>query len=102
MVVVTGASAGVGRAVVRRFARDGARIGLLARGQDGLEGARRDVEAAGGRALALAVDVANWDEVDARPSGSSAISGRSTSGSTMQWLRCSRRFARCVRKSTGA
>ncbi len=65
MVVVTGASAGVGRAVVRRFARDGARIGLLARGRDGLEGARRDVEAAGGRALALAVDVAKWDEVDA-------------------------------------
>jgi NAD(P)-dependent dehydrogenase (short-subunit alcohol dehydrogenase family) len=62
---VTGASAGVGRAVVRRFARDGARIGLLARGRDGLEGARRDVEAAGGRALPLVVDVANWDEVDA-------------------------------------
>jgi NADP-dependent 3-hydroxy acid dehydrogenase YdfG len=43
-VVVTGASAGVGRAVVRRFARDGARIALLARGIDGLEAAGRDVE----------------------------------------------------------
>jgi NADP-dependent 3-hydroxy acid dehydrogenase YdfG len=35
-VVVTGASAGVGRAVVRRFAQEGAHIGLLARGMDGL------------------------------------------------------------------
>jgi NAD(P)-dependent dehydrogenase (short-subunit alcohol dehydrogenase family) len=65
VVVVTGASAGVGRAVVRRFARDGARIGLLARGADGLEGARRDVEALGGRALVLPADVSRWDEVDA-------------------------------------
>ncbi|MBA3321702.1 MAG: SDR family NAD(P)-dependent oxidoreductase, partial [Pyrinomonadaceae bacterium] len=44
VVVITGASAGVGRAVVRRFAREGAHIGLLARGPDGLEGARREVE----------------------------------------------------------
>ncbi len=65
MVVVTGASAGVGRAVAQRFARDGAHLGLLARGRDGLEGARRDVEAAGGRALAIPTDVADWDAVDA-------------------------------------
>ena len=65
MVVITGASAGVGRAVVRRFARDGARIGLLARGQDGLDAARREVEEAGGRALAIPTDVADWDAVDA-------------------------------------
>ena len=64
VVVVTGASAGVGRAVVRRFARDGACIGLLARGPEGLEGARRDVEAAGGRALILPTDVADWRQVD--------------------------------------
>ncbi|MGH7449105.1 MAG: SDR family NAD(P)-dependent oxidoreductase, partial [Longimicrobiales bacterium] len=38
VVVITGASAGVGRATARRFARQGARIGLLARGADGLEG----------------------------------------------------------------
>jgi NAD(P)-dependent dehydrogenase (short-subunit alcohol dehydrogenase family) len=62
---VTGASAGVGRAVVRRFAREGAWIGLLARGRDGLEGARREVEDAGGRALVLPTDVAEWDQVDA-------------------------------------
>ena len=53
VVVVTGASAGVGRAIVREFAQHGASIGLLARGRDGLEGARREVEAAGGRALVL-------------------------------------------------
>jgi len=64
VIVVTGASAGVGRAVVRRFAREGADIALLARGEDGLEGARRDVEEAGGRALVLPTDVARWDEVD--------------------------------------
>ena len=44
VVVITGASAGVGRATVREFARRGAWIGLLARGKDGLEGARREVE----------------------------------------------------------
>ncbi|HJQ68629.1 MAG TPA: SDR family oxidoreductase [Blastocatellia bacterium] len=65
VVVITGASAGVGRATARAFARRGARVGLLARGRDGLEGARRDVEAAGGRALVLPADVANADEVEA-------------------------------------
>ena len=45
VVVITGASAGVGRAVARAFAREGASIGLLARGRDGLEGARREIEA---------------------------------------------------------
>ena len=61
VVVVTGASAGVGRAVVREFARQspGVRIGLLARNEDGLEGARREVEAAGGEALVLLTDVAD-------------------------------------------
>jgi NAD(P)-dependent dehydrogenase (short-subunit alcohol dehydrogenase family) len=68
VVVITGASAGVGRAVVRRFARDGARIGLLARGHDGLAAARREVEEAGGRALAIPTDVADWDAVDAAAS----------------------------------
>jgi NAD(P)-dependent dehydrogenase (short-subunit alcohol dehydrogenase family) len=59
VVVVTGASAGVGRAVVRRFARAGADVALIARGQAGLEAARAEVEAAGGRALALSVDVSD-------------------------------------------
>ena len=47
VVVVTGASAGLGRAIARHFGRKGARVGLLARGVDGLEGAKREIEAAG-------------------------------------------------------
>ncbi len=65
VVVVTGASAGVGRAVVREFAREGAALGLLARGEGGLEAARREVEAAGSRALAVSTDVADADAVEA-------------------------------------
>ena len=65
VVVITGASAGVGRATAREFAGRGARIGLLARGTDGLEGARREVEEAGGRALALPTDVADAEQVEA-------------------------------------
>src|ERR671936_409435 len=65
VVVVTGASAGVGRATVRRFAKAGAHIGLLARGRDGLEAARREVEEVGGRAVAIPTDVANADAVEA-------------------------------------
>src|SRR2546425_98083 len=64
VVVITGASAGVGRATVRAFARQGADIGLLARGVDGLEAARREVEAAGGRAIAIPTDVADADGVE--------------------------------------
>jgi NAD(P)-dependent dehydrogenase (short-subunit alcohol dehydrogenase family) len=65
VVVVTGASAGVGRAAVRAFAAKGADVALLARGVDGLEGARREVEAAGGRALVCPLDVADADAVEA-------------------------------------
>lgn len=65
VVVVTGASAGNGRAIVREFAKRGAHIGLLARGHAGLEGARRDVEAAGGKALVIPTDVADPDQVEA-------------------------------------
>jgi NAD(P)-dependent dehydrogenase (short-subunit alcohol dehydrogenase family) len=65
VVVITGASAGVGRATARAFAREGAQIALLARGNDGLEGACADVEAAGGKGLALPTDAANADEVEA-------------------------------------
>jgi NAD(P)-dependent dehydrogenase (short-subunit alcohol dehydrogenase family) len=65
VVVVTGASAGVGRATARAFAEEGARVALLARGSDGLEGARREVEAAGGQALVVPTDVADPDQVEA-------------------------------------
>ncbi|MDT0576685.1 SDR family oxidoreductase [Croceicoccus sp. F390] len=64
VIVVTGASAGVGRAVVRRFAQDGAAIGLIARGHDGLQGAADDVTAAGGTPLILPLDVADAAAVD--------------------------------------
>jgi short-subunit dehydrogenase len=64
-VVITGASAGVGRATVRKFARHGAQIGLLARGIDGLKAAQREVEKLGGKALVIPTDVANAEEVEA-------------------------------------
>ena len=64
VVVVTGASAGLGRAIVRAFARQGAHVGLLARGRDGLEGARREVEALGGQALVLPTDVSDAAQVE--------------------------------------
>jgi NAD(P)-dependent dehydrogenase (short-subunit alcohol dehydrogenase family) len=63
VVVITGASAGVGRALTLAFARVGARLALLARGAGGLEGARRDAENAGAHALAIRVDVADADAV---------------------------------------
>jgi NAD(P)-dependent dehydrogenase (short-subunit alcohol dehydrogenase family) len=64
-VVITGASAGIGRATAIEFARWGARVALLARGADGLEGARRDVEAAGGTPLVIPCDVADCAQVEA-------------------------------------
>src|SRR5689334_3694120 len=64
VVVITGASAGVGRATAQAFARRGARIALIARGRKGLEGARRDVESLGGEAIALPLDVSDHDAVD--------------------------------------
>src|SRR3954451_5005429 len=65
VVVITGASGGVGRAAAVAFGRRGAHVGLLARGRGGLEGARRDVEAAGGRGLVLPTDVSDPDQVEA-------------------------------------
>jgi NAD(P)-dependent dehydrogenase (short-subunit alcohol dehydrogenase family) len=64
-VVVTGASAGVGRAAAKAFGAQGDRVALIARGQEGLDGAARDVECAGGRALTLPCDVADAGAVDA-------------------------------------
>ncbi|HEX7102971.1 MAG TPA: SDR family oxidoreductase, partial [Nitrolancea sp.] len=64
VVVITGASAGVGRATVQEFARHGARIGLIARNKDRLEAAKREVETLGGEALVLPLDVADAKKVD--------------------------------------
>lgn len=63
-VVVTGSSAGLGRAIAREFGKHGAQVALLARGVDGLEGAKREVEAAGGKALVLPTDVADSAKVE--------------------------------------
>ena len=64
VVVITGASAGVGRATARAFGREGASIGLIARGVDALAVAQREIESAGGRALVLPLDVADWEAMD--------------------------------------
>jgi NAD(P)-dependent dehydrogenase (short-subunit alcohol dehydrogenase family) len=64
VVVVTGGTAGVGRATVRELARRGASVGILARGVEGLDAARDEVEALGARALAIKTDVANPAEVE--------------------------------------
>ena len=64
-IVVTGASAGVGRATARAFGARGDRIALLARGEDGLNAARREVEEAGGTGLPIPTDVADPDQVEA-------------------------------------
>ena len=65
IVVVTGASAGLGRAIVRAFAQEGAHVGLIARGREGLEGARREVEELGGKAVMYRADVADAAQVEA-------------------------------------
>jgi NAD(P)-dependent dehydrogenase (short-subunit alcohol dehydrogenase family) len=64
-VVVTGASAGLGRAIAIEFAKRGARIGLVARGRRGLEGAAEDVRRAGGAPLILEADVSDAEAVEA-------------------------------------
>jgi short-subunit dehydrogenase len=74
-VLVTGASAGVGRAVARAFGDRGASVALLARGADGLGAAAKDVDAAGGRGLAIRCDVADADEVEGAAAQAEAALG---------------------------
>jgi short-subunit dehydrogenase len=64
VVVVTGASAGVGRATVRAFAGEGDRVGLIARDTEGLHVAAREAEELGGKGLAVPADVADADQVE--------------------------------------
>src|SRR5207244_13271385 len=64
VVVITGASAGVGRATAQAFGKRKAKVGLIARGRDGLEAAKREIELSGGEALVLPLDVSDHDAVD--------------------------------------
>jgi NAD(P)-dependent dehydrogenase (short-subunit alcohol dehydrogenase family) len=76
VVVVTGASAGIGRAVAAEFAAQGWRVALLARGLDGLEGARAEVERLGAQALVIPLDVADAQQVEAAAAQVDAAWGR--------------------------
>jgi NAD(P)-dependent dehydrogenase (short-subunit alcohol dehydrogenase family) len=65
VVVITGASAGVGRALSRVYAARGARIGVIARGRDGLDATRRDIESLGSEAVVCVADVADAEQIEA-------------------------------------
>jgi NAD(P)-dependent dehydrogenase (short-subunit alcohol dehydrogenase family) len=65
VVVITGASAGIGRATARLYGKRRAKVGLIARGIEGLEAAKREIEELGGEALVLPLDVADHDALEA-------------------------------------
>ena len=75
VVVVTGASGGIGRAAARAFGARRAKVALLARGAEGLAGAERDVKEAGGEALVVPTDVADPDQVQAAADGVERVFG---------------------------
>ena len=83
VVMITGASAGVGRAIARRFAAPGVHVGLAARNRDRLDAAAHEVRAAGGSALALPLDVADAAAVDA-----AAIALEEACGPIDIWINC--------------
>jgi short-subunit dehydrogenase len=83
VVAITGASAGVGRATARAFAKRGASIGLIARGKEGLEAARLEVEELGGQAIVLPTDVAHQEQVE-----EAASRLESAFGPIDTWINC--------------
>jgi len=83
VVVITGASSGVGRATARRFAADGADLALVARGRDGLEAARAECDELGARALVCPADVADAAAVDA-----AAARAEAEVGPIDVWVNC--------------
>ena len=83
VLVITGSSAGVGRAAARAFGARGAHVGLLARGVDGLEAARYEIERAGGRALVVPTDVASSEQVEA-----AAAKVEEAFGNIDVWVNC--------------
>lgn len=64
VVVITGASGGIGRATAREFAKSGATLGLLARGEEGLDAAVSEAQAHGSRAIGINTDVSEFDQVE--------------------------------------
>jgi short-subunit dehydrogenase len=76
VVVITGASAGIGRSIAVAFGQEGCRVALIARGRERLESAAREVEAAGGRALVIPADVADAGAIDAAAAQVVAAWGR--------------------------
>ena len=67
--MISGASAGLGRATAREFGRHGAKVGLVARGVDGLEAAKHEIESAGGSAMVLPLDVTPGAAFPRSPAG---------------------------------
>jgi short-subunit dehydrogenase len=64
VVVITGASSGIGRATARKFGEDGAHVGLLARNEDGLNAAQEEIEASGGEACVVPTDVTDYEQIE--------------------------------------
>jgi NADP-dependent 3-hydroxy acid dehydrogenase YdfG len=91
VVVITGASAGLGRATARAYGRRGARVGLLARGREGLDAARREIEDAGGEAIARPTDVSDAAQVESAVQAVEDRFGPTTFGLRVPWSPSSRR-----------